>query len=174
MARNPNKPWIKQGILFSIKKKHRYYKESLRKKTPSVISKYKAYKDMPIKIIRAAEKSYFMNKFESVKTDNKNTWQLIKNVIKRNQNSPNDRISKINSVDLILKDESQIANKFNKYFISIGSTLASKIPQNDGNHLEFITNDISNTIIIIIITGTIYIAPYAWTLPKTRALLHTN
>ena len=29
-------------------------------------------------------------------------------------------------------------------------------------------------IIIIIITGTIYIAPCAWALPKTRALLHTN
>ena len=26
--------------------------------------------------------------------------------------------------------------------------------------------------IIIIITGTIYKAPYAWAIPKTRALLH--
>ena len=31
IIRNPNKPWITQGILFSIKKKHRYYEESLRK-----------------------------------------------------------------------------------------------------------------------------------------------
>ena len=37
IARNPNKPWITQGILFSIKKNHRYYKESLRKKIPSAI-----------------------------------------------------------------------------------------------------------------------------------------
>ena len=67
-----------------------------------------------------------MNKFESVKTDIKKTWQLIKNVIKRNQNSSTDRISEINSGDLILKDQSQIANKFNEYFTSIGSTLQVK------------------------------------------------
>ena len=64
-----------------------------RKKTPSAISKYKAYTNKLTKIIRASEKSYFMNKFESVKTDIKKTWQLTKNVIKRNQNFPTDRIS---------------------------------------------------------------------------------
>ena len=89
-----------------------------------------------------------MNKFESVQTDIKKTQQLIKNVIKRNQNSPTDTISEINSGDVILKDQSEIANKFNEYFTSIGSTIASKIPQIDGNHLEFITNDISNTIFL--------------------------
>ena len=47
-------------------------------------------------------------------------------------------ISEINSEDLILEDQFQIANKCNEYFTSIGSTLASKIPQIDGNHLEFI------------------------------------
>ena len=38
--------------------------------------------------------------------------------------------------------------KFNEYFTSIGSTLASKIPQIDGNHLEFIKNYISNVIFL--------------------------
>ena len=28
--------------------------------------------------------------------------------------------------------------KFNEYFTRIGYTLASKIPQRDGNHIEFI------------------------------------
>ena len=48
--------------------------------------------------------------------------------------TPTDRISEINSGDLILKDQFQISNKFSEYFTSIGSTLASKIPQIDGNH----------------------------------------
>ena len=60
------------------------------------------------------------------------------NVIKRNQNSPTDRISEINSGDLILKDQFQIENKFNEIFTNIWSAIASKIPQIDGNHLEFI------------------------------------
>ena len=71
-----------------------------------------------------------------------------KNVIKRNQNSPTDSISEINSGDLILKNQSQISNKFNEYFTSIESTLASKIPQIDGNHLAFIKNDINNTVFL--------------------------
>ena len=43
-----------------------------------------------------------MNKFKSAKNDIKKTWQLLKNVIKRNrnQNSPTDRISEINSGDI--------------------------------------------------------------------------
>ena len=55
-----------------------------------------------------------MNKFESAKTDIKKTWQLLKNIIERNQNSPTDRISEINSEDLILKDQFQIENKLNE------------------------------------------------------------
>ena len=50
-----------------------------------------------------------------------------------------------------------------------------------GKQKEFILNkklsvicECKLIIIIIIITGTIYIAPSAWALPKTRALLHTN
>ena len=82
------------------------------------------------------------------KNDIKKTWQLIKNVIKGNQNSSTDWIREMNSGDVILKDQFQIANKFNEYFTSIGSTLASKIPQIDGNHIEFIQNDISNTIFL--------------------------
>ena len=33
VKRNPNKPWLTQGILVAIKKKHRYYRDSLKKKT---------------------------------------------------------------------------------------------------------------------------------------------
>ena len=148
IAQKQNKPRIAQGILFSNKKKHGYHKESLRKKTPSAISKYNAYKNKLTKIVRASDKSRFMNKFESAKTDIKKTWQLIKNVIKRNQNSPSERTGEINSGDLILKEQSQIVNKFNDYFTNIGSTLASKIRQIDGNHLEFIKNYFSNTIFL--------------------------
>ena len=76
--------------------------------------------------MRASEKSYFMNTFKSVKTDIKKTWQLIKNVIKGNQNSPTDRISEINSGDLILKDQSQIANKLTNISLALDLPLQVK------------------------------------------------
>ena len=57
-------------------------------------------------------------------------------------------MNKFESAKTDIKKTLQFANKFNEYFASIGSTLASKIPQIDGNHLEFIKNDISNTIFL--------------------------
>ena len=85
-----------------------------------------------------------------------------------------------------------MAENFNEYFVKIGPTLAGNIQPIDGDHLAYITNRPADSmfialtdeheiqsivqvlIILIIITGTIYIAPYAWALLKTRALLHTN
>ena len=37
IARNPNKPWITQGILFSIKKKHRYFIRKVSKRKPLLL-----------------------------------------------------------------------------------------------------------------------------------------
>ena len=70
IGRNPNKPWITQGILFSIKKKHPYYKASLRKKT---LLPYLNTMLTRISLLKS-EKSYFMNAFESANNDIKKTW----------------------------------------------------------------------------------------------------
>ena len=52
----PYKPWITKGIIKSIYKKSRLYKEAIKKNTDNSISKYKIYKNKLIKIIRNAKR----------------------------------------------------------------------------------------------------------------------
>jgi len=60
--RGISKPWITPGILKSIQKKHRLYKESLIKKTVDAIHKYKAYKNKLTKIIKLSQHQYYVDR----------------------------------------------------------------------------------------------------------------
>ena len=71
----PRKPWITQVILTSIKKKTRFYRDYLKKNTTHETVKYKKYKNKLTKIIKAAEKSYYLCQFDNVKSDIKQTWK---------------------------------------------------------------------------------------------------
>ena len=63
----PYKPWITKGIIKSINKKSRLYKEAIKKNTDNSISKYKIYKNKLIKIIRNVEKIYSADRFNEAK-----------------------------------------------------------------------------------------------------------
>ena len=56
---NKCKPWITSALLVSIKRKHRYYRDSLKKKTKHAVNKYKKYKNKLGKLLRYAEKNIF-------------------------------------------------------------------------------------------------------------------
>lgn len=80
--------------------------------------------------IRNAKKSYYEHIFEKYKNDNKKTWQLINNILKKSDNKNNfPDFFKDNK--RIITDKTQIANKFNEYFINIGETIANDIKGNN-------------------------------------------
>ena len=74
----PQKPWITQRIILTSIKKSGYDKDSLKKNSVYAISKYKCYKNKLTKIIKAAKRNYYISKFEDVKSEIKQIWQLLK------------------------------------------------------------------------------------------------
>ena len=66
-------------------------------------------------IIRAAEKAYYANRFESLKGNMKETWNLINNLIINNATGK-PVVKEILSNDQIVNDPIDIANKFNEFF----------------------------------------------------------
>ena len=60
----------------AIKKKHRYYRDSLKKKTQYAVDKYKIHRNKLTNLIRTAQKKYHAKRFEDVRNDAKRTWQL--------------------------------------------------------------------------------------------------
>ena len=90
-----------------------------------MLETYKNYKNLFEKIKKSSKKH--QNKLEKCKNNIKTTWKTMKEIIGKSkvfhQNLPNNlRINKTS-----ITDKKIIADKFNEFFINIGSNLAAKI-----------------------------------------------
>ena len=75
---SPNKPWITEGILRSIKFKNQLFRKQINCPSDENISESKRYKSQLSKILRLEKWNYYEREFEKVPLSLKNTWSLIK------------------------------------------------------------------------------------------------
>ena len=81
---------------------------------------------MVTKLLKQQEKEYYQSQIVDNKNNLRKTWMIIKKVI--NQNRINKNLGKFHLNNGTTSDLSTIASAFNNYFVNIGPTLASKIP----------------------------------------------
>ena len=92
------------------------------------MQKYKQYRNLIVTLIRVSKKNHYHAYFETNKTNIKNTWDGIKEIIALNKKQ------KVMPNKLTLKDKKvvrctkSIAEAFNAYFSSIGQLLDQNIP----------------------------------------------
>ena len=79
----PMSPWITKGLLKSINKKNKLYKQYLNSPSKKGLQKFKTYKNKLNMIIRKAKRKYFFLKFERSKNNMKQTWNSINNILGR-------------------------------------------------------------------------------------------
>jgi hypothetical protein len=125
-SRKPKTPWITKGLLVSVRKKNKLYKKYLGNPTLQCELHYKRYKNKLNHLIRNAKKTYYDNKFDRAKSDLKETWKLINEVI-NTKSKKSSLPSSFKSNGTVITDPLEIANGFCKYFTNIGSSLASRI-----------------------------------------------
>ena len=140
---NINKPWITDGLINAINKKHKMHddwKKTVSKSCPGgnveMHEKFKAYRKTVNKIIKDTKNRFYCNKFVECKGNSKKTWQIINQVRGKSKRS----IKPLFIIDnKRITDRRMIANAFNGYF----TTIAEKMNSN-----AYIDNDdknISNT-----------------------------
>ena len=98
-------------------------------------------------ILRAAEKSYYLNKFDLAKGNIIKTWNILKGLIKSDY-SPTENISEINSGGTVITNKQTIADTFNEYFVNVGPNLAAKIPSVQGDFLSYINGNFSGSMVV--------------------------
>ena len=81
---------------------------------------------MTTKLLKQQEKDYYQSQIVDNKNNLKKTWMIIKQVI--NQNKIKRNLGKFQLSNGTTSDPTTIANAFNNYFVNIGPTLASIIP----------------------------------------------
>ena len=139
-------PWLTEGLKKSIKYKNKLYRISLRHPTSYNISKYKDYKNKLSSIWKKETKLYYQSEIVSNKNNLRKVWAIIKQVINRKKCSKiHDKFMHSNKV---ITDPKTIANGFNNYFVIIGPMLASKIPDNNVSHRQFLSDSIKPSLFL--------------------------
>ena len=133
------KPWLTTAMKNSISMKNRLYLKQLKSPTVENIAQYKRYKCHLNKLTKTAERKHYNDLIEQNRQNTKKLWAVIKQVInKKKQNAiPN----QFRFGDKIESDKQVIANKFNSYFSSIGTTLDRNIPQTNLCPLSYINQN---------------------------------
>ena len=77
ILQNRNSPWITKGLLKSISKKNRLYKQLINSPNKQRELRYKIYKNKLILVIINAKRTYYEKRFEIAKNDLKLTRRLV-------------------------------------------------------------------------------------------------
>lgn len=147
------KPWISKGMLKSIKTKHAMYKTHYLSNDPVKICEFKKYSNRLNHLKNINKKAYFCKKFDLCKNNLKATWKIIGNLIKRKtkgQTSPQ-RIVRNNKTFTSNED---IADQFNKHFVNVGPSLASRIEDSFENPTQYIPSSPANSFVMSTVTET--------------------
>ena len=132
-----SKPWITNGILKSIKNKQGMYRIHFLSNNPVKTAEYKRYANKLNHLKTVSKKVYYCKQFNLHRNYLKVTWKLISTLIKRKtkrQMSP----SRIIMNNKTFTNKSDIAEQFNKYFISVCPSLASTIDYYDEEPTKYI------------------------------------
>ena len=142
-----SKPWITNGILKSIKNKQGMNRTHFLSNNPAKIAEYKKYANKLNHLKTISRKVYYCKQFNLHRNNLKATWKLIGTLIKRKTKgltSP----SRIIMNNKTLANKLDIADYFNKYFISVGQSLASTIDHYDEEPTKYITKSPVSSFII--------------------------
>ena len=96
--------------------------------------------------MKSTEKEYYQKCLMKCSNNLKKTWSIIKDVLNKNRSSKINETFKYNNQTT--SDKNVIANKFNDYFVNIGSTLAAAIPQGGPNYKRYLPPANEDTIFL--------------------------
>ena len=147
-----HKAWITNSLKDACKKKNKLYVAFKKNPTFQNECKYKRYKNNLTNILRICEETYYSRKLDKVKADNKETWQVLNEILNIKKHSICNQPENYNDGKHIYKIPNDIANGFNKYFADIGSSLSSKIPVGKGNTYDHVQTKIKDSIFLTRIT----------------------
>ena len=108
--------------------------------------KYKDYRNKLSSILKKKEKMYYQSEIVANKTNIRKVWEIIKQVINKKKGLKiHDKFMHNNN---LITDPKSIADGFNNYFVNIGPTLASKIPENNLSHRQFLPDSIEPSLFL--------------------------
>ena len=133
--------WVTAGLLISLKRSKKLYKQTISKKTSEkVCRKYKEYNMILQKVKRHAKRSYYIEKCIEFRSDTRKLWKTMNEIIGKT-NDKETVIGSLKSENMTLTKSKDIVNELGKHFSKIGKNYTDKIVTPDKNinlYLELI------------------------------------
>ena len=139
-----SKPWITKGILVSIKNKQKIHKTCYCKGNDFEKQIYKKYANLLTRVKSLSKRLYFQYKFHKNRNNSQQTRNTIRELITPIFQKVKSTISMLNTASGEITDPCVIANKFNNYFVNIGTEIASSHQTNCNSTIS--TKYLSNTL----------------------------
>ena len=141
------KSWMTPALMKSRRTKEKLFKKYQENPTAKNKQDYCLYKNKFTTLKRQSEKQYYGEKLEQAKSNLRETWKIIKNVMNKNQTVtvPQDSFR---YKDSIIDNPQEISNKFNEFFVNIGPVLDSKIPQSEVDFNKFLSKGVDDSFFI--------------------------
>jgi hypothetical protein len=124
------------GLLISRRTKNNLHALAVSDPSAGNVNRYKAYKSVYLRTIRAAKKLYISSKITENAKNPKKTWQTLNEILGKTNSS--DTVSQININGVISNEPESIANHFNDFFTGVGEEISNSVPPVDKEPEEYI------------------------------------
>ena len=124
-----DKLWVTKGIKQSSNHKNKLYKKWLCSHNPDDKVKYKDYLKIFKRVTSAAQSAYYKEKFDTRVNSVKQLWINLNQISSLCRSKTSTKIDKLIYNNEAFTDPTDICNKLNSYFCSIGTTLVQSLSQ---------------------------------------------
>ena len=118
------------------KNKNSLFKRYKKYENIELGKKYREYRNKLNGLLRFAEKDNYATLLDMNKSNLRNSWRILKEVINKKKRSTVS--SKFIVNNYVITDKKSVANGFNTFFTNIGTTLANKIPSTNLSATNYI------------------------------------
>jgi hypothetical protein len=123
---NPLNKFMTNGLITSRRTKNNLHAIAVSEPTPANINRYKAFKSVYHRVIRAAKKQHIASKLTENAGNPKKTWQTLNEILGRK--GPSDTVTQLNIEGEIVGDKLRVANHFNSFFANVGTKISNSVP----------------------------------------------
>ena len=115
--------WVNEEFLKAVKERDYFKKVAADSKSVSDWDNFKKKRNSVNRLKSKLKSSFYNNKLREEKSNPKRLWNTIKDLLHSKDNTAEIRSVKSNE-GIVVTDNKEIANNFNNFFVTIGSTLA--------------------------------------------------
>ena len=138
------KPWMQPWLKEACDRKNKLYDDYVKKPSPKNKTLYHKMKKLVDKYVYKNKKRYYSGQIEQYNMDSRKQWKIINQVISNRKSGI--KIKKLVNADKVITDNTQIAETFNTYFVSIAEKLKNQI--DPPNHISCKIPTVPNSIFI--------------------------